>query len=469
MPIVHFVNSKNQTAGGMKSVLSYVSQKKKTVLEDKKYVSGINCSPQSSYDEMMITKRLYHKTGGRLYYHLVQSFPSGYEIDPALAHKIAVEFAEKAFGKYECVVATHIDREHIHSHIVLNSVSFEDGKKYHSNLESVKGLMELSDEICLKYGVSTLDSPDDKFGHKKTYSMSDREVRAAEKGESWKIQLIGAITDCMREAKSKKQFCYLMRKRYGYGVRWEDNRKHITYTTPSGYRCRDKRLHEDKFLKEAMEREFKIRYAILNGEEQATASAGGTADHDDGYYRTELDGGSWSTDASGGVAGQGHQDYEQNNDRRADETVPRKPNGAVGGKQGTLSDDTVSDSGGHLGSDERIVVTGWEAERRILLSAERARRLAAEAQRSAYQGNNSLAVSASDIVFGIADVASIIDNAPTDPEELERYIEAHRAAQNAGLLIGAAVAAIEILSDRLEEMKARQENSEVESNDFGMN
>lgn len=187
MPIVHFVNSKTQTSGGMKSVLGYVGREKKTVKEDRRYVTGINCSPQSCFDEMQLTKKLYSKTGGRLYYHLVQSFPKGYEIDPELAHKIAVEFAEKAFGKYECVVATHIDREHIHSHIVFTSVSFEDGRKHHSNLEDVKNLMKLSDEICLKHGVSVLDSPEDKLGQKKTDKMSDREYRAADKGESWKI------------------------------------------------------------------------------------------------------------------------------------------------------------------------------------------------------------------------------------------------------------------------------------------
>ena len=111
MPIVHFINSKQkQTAGGMKCVLGYVSKEKKTVREDRKFVTGINCDPAHAYDEMMLTKKVHRKTGGRQYYHLVQSFPKGYKISPKKAHKIAVEFAEKAFGQYECEVATHIDR-----------------------------------------------------------------------------------------------------------------------------------------------------------------------------------------------------------------------------------------------------------------------------------------------------------------------------------------------------------------------
>ena len=352
MPIVHFVNNKSQTAGGMKTVLGYVSQEKKTVREDRKYVTGINCSPQSSYEEMMLTKRLYNKTGGRLYYHLVQSFPKGYDISPELAHRIACEFAEKAFGKYECVVATHIDREHIHSHIVFNSVSFQDGRKYHSNLDSVKELMELSDEICAAHGVSTLDSPDDKLVQKKKVTkMSDREYRVRQKGQSWKDGLEFAITSCMKVAKSRKQFCFLMKHNFGYDVRWEDNRKYINYTTPTGYRCRDKRLHDDKFLKEAMENEFRIRI----GELQATG------------------------------------------------------------------------------------VTGWEPERRY------------------YQRHIEMQIGA-DIVSGLADLATIIDNSPTDPEELERYIDSVRAVQNAGVVIGFVVEAIKLLSEQLEEMNAGMED-----------
>ena len=198
MPIVHFVNCKSQTAGGMKTVLGYVSQEKKTVREDRKYVTGINCDPAHAYEEMMLTKKVYNKTDGRLYYHLVQSFPKGYDITPEKAHQIACEFAERAFGKHECVVATHIDREHIHSHIVFNSVSIVDGKKYHSNLDSVKELMNLSDEICRRHNVHVLDDPAPKLKQRKVPKMSDREHRSAERGQSVKLQLMSAITECMK-------------------------------------------------------------------------------------------------------------------------------------------------------------------------------------------------------------------------------------------------------------------------------
>jgi len=108
------------------------------------------------------------------------------------------------------------------------------------------------------------------------------------------------------------------------------------------------------------------------------------------------------------------------------------------------------------------VITGWEAERGILLQAEKLRRMEAQNAIENAQSDCDFAVGAVDLVAGIADVAAIIDNAPTDPEELERYIEAQRAAQNTGLLIGAAVAAIELLSEKLEEMKADAEEIDMD-------
>ena len=110
----------------------------------------------------------------------------------------------------------------------------------------------------------------------------------------------------------------------------------------------------------------------------------------------------------------------------------------------------------------KAVITGWEAERGLLLAAERIRRMEAQNAIENAQSDCDFAVGALDIVAGIADVVSIIDNAPTDPEELERYIESQRAAQNAGLLIGAAIAAIELLSEKLEEMKADAEDIDMD-------
>lgn len=342
MPIVHFINSRTQTASGLNNVLYYVSKTEKTQSEDKKYVTALNCSALTAYQEFIATKNLYHKNSGRMYYHLVQSFPKDYDISTELAHKIAVEFSEESFWNFECVVATHIDREHIHSHIVFNSVSFADGKKYRSNAESIKNLMALSDKICLKYGVPILEKPVFKKG---SDTMSDREYRCAVKGESYKLTLMYVIDEMMKKAKSKQHFIRLMNQN-GYLVRWEDNRKYITYTCPNGQKCRCKRLHERKYTKEMMALEFEIRLRLLEEIKQSGAERGqrqsrNYANDDTGTARVDA--------------------FEQNA-----ETVP--------GRVSSLDNDFEK---GYSGcqrlspeSDGRTYETGWEDERAILLADE---------------------------------------------------------------------------------------------------
>lgn len=462
MPIVHFVNCKTQSAGGMKTVLGYVSQEKKTVREDRRYVTGINCSPQTAYEEMRLTKQLYDKTDGRQYYHLVQSFPKGYEITPKKAHLIACEFARKAFGNYECVVATHIDREHIHSHIVFNSVSFDTGKKYHSNLDSVKKLMNLSDEICRRHNVHVLDDPAPKLKQRKVPKMSDREHRSAERGQSVKLRLINAITDCMKEAKSKKHFCWLMKERYGITVKWKDNHKHITYVMPNRYSFRDRRLLDEKFLKEAMKYEFKIRDRILNGEEQALATGGSAAGHIRTDHGAELAGADRSAAKSFRVAGYDEEDIIEINDSGTDAEVSGSTDGDSSAWREHLRGDTGADQNRHGLGNDGLVITGWESERSVLLNAEAARRMLKEKQVQVYDSAPCVTIGALDIIDGVTNLASLIDGAPSDPEELEKYLEDIRAAQNAGFLIGIAIEAIKILSEMLEEMKAGQVESEEE-------
>ena len=239
--------------GGGKKSLEYICRDDKT--ESKKYVTALNCSLPTAYQEFKNTREMYDKTDGVKYYHFVQSHLSGYNIAPELAHKIAVEFAERAFPGHEVVVATHTDADHIHSHFVLNAVSAETGLKYRSNKFTLQDLRQLSDEICLKYGVTTLKSPE---LHKQSNGVTNGEYRVAMRGDSWKMALSNTIDAVMKRAKSKKQFRFYM-KQYGYDVRWEDSRKYITYTCPNGRKCRDNKLHEAKYRKENMEYEFEIR------------------------------------------------------------------------------------------------------------------------------------------------------------------------------------------------------------------
>ena len=372
---------------------------------------------------MLATKNTYHKNSGRMYYHLVQSFPKGDDTPPELAHRIAVELAEKAFGKYECVVATHIDREHIHSHFVFNSVSFEDGRKYHSNGNTVQELMNISDEICMKYGVEVLD----RQQQKKNDVLSDREYRSAVRGESWKFQLMNAVTEVMKQAKSKKQFVFMM-KQLGYSVRWVDSRKYITYTCPNGRKCRCAKLHSEKFSKELMEHEFKIRRECLDGTQQIRPESGGGNHAHSGSRQPELDGGDQPAEkilrgAGGTVEVTGRAD-DQTGFGKSGESTDQNPTrnaekfGAASGKND--SDVAIIHAG--------ITVTGWEAERGILFQAEIARRTETQNAIENAQGDCDFAVGTLDLVAGIADVASIMDE-PTEDEDIERHSDSKVLAE----------------------------------------
>ena len=258
MAIVHFVNYKRgtQSRAAMRGVMLYVMQEKKTAWEGGPLVSGINCQPQSVYDDFLNTKLLYHKDGGVMFYHTVQSFPKGAAVDPRQAHEAARRLAEY-FDGCEVLVCTHVDREHIHSHCVINSVNFETGKKLHMAKEQLQELMRRNDMICQKMGLPVFEPT-----AQQARGMSGAEYHTALKGQSWKLRLMNTIDECMKYAADKDAFVSLMASE-GYAVRWESARKYITYTTPDGLKCRDNKLHEEKYCKEAMEREFRIRAELI--------------------------------------------------------------------------------------------------------------------------------------------------------------------------------------------------------------
>ena len=267
MATVTFIPNKAQSTSAMKGVLQYIAQEKKT--ENGSFVSGLNCSPQFCFQEFTATRKLHHKTSSMYFYHYVQSFHPRDPVTPEQAHEIAKEFAEKAWPESEVVVATHVDADHIHSHFVINAVCYESGKMLRQGPTTLAKLRPISDEICIAHGLSVLPPQQEK----KSQGMSSREYRSAVKGESWKLQLMSVIDECMRFARSKEEFISLM-KSEGYDVKWTDTRKSITYTCPNGMKCRDDRLHESKYTKERMEHEFRNRAEIIHGGIETTEPSG---------------------------------------------------------------------------------------------------------------------------------------------------------------------------------------------------
>lgn len=263
------IPEKTQSASAMRRVLEYVMQDKKTLLEGFKLVSGQNCVPESAYQEFMATKHQYGKAKGVFFKQYVQSFSPNCGAAPALIHSIGVEMA-KAFVGFEVVVATHIDRDHWHNHFIVNSVNCENGLKIQINEEGLTRLRQRSDEICRQFGLAVLKP----YQKPKQRMLNQREYRAALRGNSKKLRLANAIDYAVVHSRTKRQFIDEMEK-LGYGVKWIERYKYITYTTPDGERFRDNRLPEEKYLKSNMEELFAYEYRSAEAKESNTADHGG--------------------------------------------------------------------------------------------------------------------------------------------------------------------------------------------------
>lgn len=245
MAIIKFINNKVS----LKKTINYICKEEKT---KNKLITGINCTTENSYEEMMTVKRAYNKTGGREKIHFIQSFSPEDKIDYELAHKIALELIDMTnkFKSFQMVVATHQDTEHIHSHFVINTVDYIDGKKIQFSKKELEELKKYSNILCIKYGLSVTNEKS------KVKDIKINEYKAMQKGTSWKSVLTENIDKVMEESKNRYDFFRKMND-LGYKVSWNNNSKYIIYITPQNYRCSDRQLHNEKYLKENMEKYFK--------------------------------------------------------------------------------------------------------------------------------------------------------------------------------------------------------------------
>ena len=247
-----YIPEHRQNRFAMRAVINYCMQEYKIFDSKSKQqlISGVNCDGANAFREFMATKKVYGKDNGFFFYHYAQSFSPKEKITPEQAHEIALEFAAKAWSGHEVLVATHCDREHIHSHFVINSVGFESGKKLRQSPSTLKHLRKLSDEICIAHGFSVLQPY--QGGRK---SMSSREYCTRLRGNSWKEKLAKDIDTAMSYSGSKDEFIRNM-SILGYHMTWTDTRKNITFHCPNGKKCCDDKLHDNKYLKENIEREL---------------------------------------------------------------------------------------------------------------------------------------------------------------------------------------------------------------------
>ena len=211
--VKYVMNKEKTTAVSLQDALDYAANRDKT--EQSCFESSYACTLETAFADMRQTKERWHKLGGVQGYHLVQSFAAG-EVTPELAHRIAKELADRVLGgRYEYVIGTHLNTGHIHSHIVWNSVSRIDGKKYHSNGKSyVTQIRAVSDELCRKYKLSVIDT-ENSHHVAKPYA----EWLAEKNGQpTWRTAIRQDVDEAIQQSLTWRQFLNAL-ERKGYEVR----------------------------------------------------------------------------------------------------------------------------------------------------------------------------------------------------------------------------------------------------------
>ena len=184
-------------------------------------------------------KKQFRKTDGRSYYHIVQAFSPDDPLDFETAHQIGLEFAQQFVG-YQCIVATHMNTAHKHNHIILNSVNYETGIKFHQSAAELRQVKEFSNEQCRRYGLSVTETKADPFHI-----------------PEWKRRLREAIREALRRSRDRMELILLLEEQ-GYRVKWEDGHKYVTYTTPENMVCRDSKLFDQMLLRANLEHYFEM-------------------------------------------------------------------------------------------------------------------------------------------------------------------------------------------------------------------
>ena len=470
MATVTYIRETRQHPSAMVSVMRYCLQESKTVdqLTGQRFVSGIGCDGRNAITEFFATKQAYGKLDGINFYQYVQSFSPRENITYEQAHAIAREFAMKAWPGHEVQVTTHCDAKHIHSHFVINSVSFVDGHKLRQDPNTLKQLRTISDELCREHGLSVLP-PYEKGGKR----MGSREYRIAAKGKSWKFRLMYDVTQAMRVSRSKEEFIREMKRR-GYEVKWTDERKNITFTCPNGMKCRDARLHQEKYRKENIEHELYTRQRILAGAvhgragEAEWASPGGNGQNPVPADPLRSARGMAESRPGTAPAGGRFSTYPVQDDPSTGDGASDRPD-AGRTASGVLS--------GEAGDDARhpeFSATGWESERETFFRNLRNPAKQSQIYGSGYFGAGQQnqkapgyhiggiggAVGAG--LRGLASAGRLIEDDSEDPDARRKRMEAEQAGSNVGTLLGLAIGAAMALT----ETKQTEEQTIQDEQDF---
>ena len=293
MAINKTINKRTNTHGAMRNCIEYVLRQDKTG-ELLTYVTGPYCHDEINYDLVYRTfleeKKMWDKDSGRMYAHNIISWHKDEQITLEQAFEFGKEFAEEWFRGFQTLVAVHKDKDHIHCHLVTNSVSYEDGRKLHNTKKDLERMKQLTNQMCRERGLTVVekgkhfDGSQIEKGEVIAWSKDKYNLFRQQVKDSFVADCAMAVLKALENCISKEKFIEKM-KQFGWNVNWTEKRKHITFQNQDGKKVRDSNLSKTFHLdisKEGLENEF-------NGNrKKARDSANRDSRSDEelaGYYR----------------------------------------------------------------------------------------------------------------------------------------------------------------------------------------
>ena len=293
MAVNKTINKRTNTHGAMRNCIEYVLRQDKTS-ELLTYITGPYCHNEINYDLVYRTfleeKKMWNKDTGRMYAHNIISWHKDEQITPEQAFEFGKEFAENWFSGFQTLVAVHKDKDHIHCHLVTNSVSYEDGRKLHNTRKDLERMKQLTNQMCRERGLTVaekgkhFDGSQIEKGEVMAWSKDKYNLFRQQVKDSFVADCAMAVLKALENCISKEKFIEKM-KQFGWNVNWTEKRKHITFQNQEGKKVRDSNLFKTFHLdisKEGLENEF-------NGNrKKARDSANRDSRSDEelaGYYR----------------------------------------------------------------------------------------------------------------------------------------------------------------------------------------
>ena len=293
MAINKTINKRTNTHGAMRNCIEYVLRQDKTS-ELLTYVTGPYCHDEINYDLVYRTfleeKKMWDKDTGRMYAHNIISWHKDEQITPEQAFEFGKQFAETWFSGFQTLVAVHKDKDHIHCHLVTNSVSYEDGRKLHNTKKDLERMKQFTNQMCRERGLTVaekgkhFDGSQIEKGEVIAWSKDKYNLFRQQVKDSFVADCAMAVLKALENCISKEKFIEKM-KQFGWNVNWTEKRKHITFQNQDGKKVRDSNLSKTFHLdisKEGLENEFDRNYERVRAEAERT---NGADEELAGYYR----------------------------------------------------------------------------------------------------------------------------------------------------------------------------------------